>query len=183
MRQAELESSRTLLETLQSQSSELQYQIRESSERSALLQEELADAQRSQALGAQLSPTPSDEVSRLLLGAETKYESRLAELRRQLTATERERDEVEAEWNRKLNDKVKEIDAIKRTIAKSTKLEGDEKERADTLKAEITRLQEELRLAQVVISDLKGEAGKVVDIEVSHLCRYGVFHSDISPLT
>ena len=117
------------------------------------------------------------------MGAETKFETRLAELRSQLTATERERDEVEAEWNRKLNDKVKEIDAIKRTIAKSTKLEGDEKERADTLKAEITRLQEELRLAQVVISDLKGEAGKVVDIEVSHLCRYGVFHSDISPLT
>lgn len=169
MRQAELESSRTLLETLQSQSSELQYQIRESSERVTLLQEELADAQRSQVLGAQLSPTPSDEVSRLLLGAETKFESRLAELRRQLTATERERDEIEAEWNRKLNDKVKEIDAMKRTIAKSTKLEGDEKERADTLKAEIDRLQEELRLSQVVISDLKAEAGKVADIEVSHL--------------
>lgn len=166
LRQAELESSRHLLDTLQSQSSEYQYQIRESSERISLLQEELADAQRLQALNVQVSAAPADEISGLLLSAETKYESRLAELRRQLTIAERERDEGEVEWSRKLKEKVKEIDSLKNTVSQSLKTGDDEKERMGGLKEEIQRLEEELRLSQEAVSELKSQAGNVADVEV-----------------
>lgn len=167
MRQAELESSRHLQETLQSQSSEYQYQIREYTERMSLLQDELADAQRSQTLGIPTSSTSADEVSRLLHEAEAKYESRLAELRRQLAVFERERDDGEAEWSRKLNEKLKEIESLKRMVTQSAKSEDDEKERIDDLKEEISRLQDDLRVSSVVIADLRGQAGKIVDVEVS----------------
>ncbi|THH30073.1 hypothetical protein EUX98_g4104 [Antrodiella citrinella] len=167
MRQAELESSRHLQETLQSQSSEFQYQIRESTERIALLQDELAETQRSHAFGVHSPSASADEVSRLLLEAEAKYESRLAEFRRQLSDIERERDEGEADWSRKLVEKVKEIDALKRTVSQSLRSEDDERERMYNLKEEITRLKEELRVSQVLISDLKGQAGKIGDVEAT----------------
>ncbi|TCD61756.1 mediator complex subunit [Steccherinum ochraceum] len=167
MRQAELESSRHLQETLQSQSSEYQYQIRESTERIALLQDELADAQRSYALGSQPPGTPADDVSKLLHNAEMKYETRLAEMRRQLTTVERERDEGEVEWSRKLNDKLKEIERLKLTVSESLRSGDDEKERTGSLKDEIKRLQEELRLSQGVIAELRGQAGKIVDVEAT----------------
>ncbi|KAH8102458.1 hypothetical protein BXZ70DRAFT_890059 [Cristinia sonorae] len=167
LRQAELESSRHLLDSLQSQASEYQYQIRESTERVALLQEELAEAQRQQSLGLQSPSASADEVSRLLLGAEAKFDTRLAELRRQLAVVEKERDEGEVEWSRKLNEKLREIEALKRTVARSAKSEDDEKGRIDTLKVEIARLHEELRLSQAVISELKEQAGRIVDAETA----------------
>lgn len=177
LRQAELESSRHLLETLQGQCNEYQYQIRESAERMSLLHEELADAQRAQAfsLSVQSPSTPADEVSRLLQGAETKYEGRVAELRRQLMSVERERDEGEIEWSRKLSEKQKEIETLNRTIAQSMRSDDVEKERIGSLQEEIDHLHEELRLSQVVISDLRSQAGKVIDVEASSFSVTSLF--------
>ena len=58
MRQAELESSNTHMETLQSQTTEYQYQIRELSDRVALLEGELTDAIGRQILRKELECPP-----------------------------------------------------------------------------------------------------------------------------
>ena len=71
MRQAELESSNTHLETLQSQTTEYQYQIRELADRVTLLEGELTDAQR-EANPANGTGMSAEEVARLISAAEGK---------------------------------------------------------------------------------------------------------------
>ena len=76
LRQAEAESSASELEAQQSRATELAFQLREHSERIALLQEELSDAQRRSldprsAPGMDRSPSVSqaEDVARLLAAA------------------------------------------------------------------------------------------------------------------
>ncbi|KAL4242188.1 hypothetical protein ABKN59_001856 [Abortiporus biennis] len=101
MRQAELESSQSHLESLQSQTTELEYQLREANEQLSLYREELAEARRTDGLQQVASGPSPEEVTKLLSAAETKFEMRLADARRQIAVVERERDEAEVEWSRK----------------------------------------------------------------------------------
>ena len=127
MRQAELESSQSTLESLQSQFVESQYQMREANDRIALLNEELAESRRDQVSRVQDRGPSAEEVTRLLSAAEAKYESRIADLRRQLSAVERERDDAEAMFSKKLAEKVKEVEQLRGAVNASTKDHQEEK--------------------------------------------------------
>ncbi|KAG9106240.1 hypothetical protein FRC07_008896, partial [Ceratobasidium sp. 392] len=72
-RQAEAESARSHLQTVQNQVSELQYQVREAEDRNSLLVDELDELRNGSRLSMH-SPTPSPEVARLLSEAEGKFE-------------------------------------------------------------------------------------------------------------
>ncbi len=166
MRQAELESSQSTLESLQGQNTELQYQLREATDRIALLQEEFSDARREQDLKVQ-SPGPStEEVTRLLAAAESKYEAKLSDLRRRLAEAERERDEGEAHWSKKLAERAREVESLKAVVNSSQKSKDAESESAQALKDEIQALQSEIRSYQKQITDLHAQLGKTAEVEV-----------------
>ena len=144
MRQAELESSTTHMETLQSQTTEYQYQIRELNDRIGLLEGELTDAQR-EASPANGTGMSAEEVARLISVAEAKYEARLAELRGQLETIEKERNEADAEWSSKVAAKAFEVEELKKVIGKSQKSEVDREVVEEKLRGEIAGLKEEVR--------------------------------------
>lgn len=144
MRQAELESANTHMETLQSQTTEYQYQIRELSDRVALLEGELTDAQR-EANPANGTGMSAEEVARLISAAEAKYEARLAELRGQLEAIEKERTEADVEWNSKVAAKALEVEELKKVVGKGQKSEVDHEVVEEKLRGEIATLKEEMR--------------------------------------
>ena len=160
LRQAELESSQSALESLQGQNTELQYQLREANDRVALLQEEFSDVRREQEVRVQ-SPGPSaEEVTRLLSAAESKYETRLSDLRRRLAEAERERDEGEAHWSRKFAERAKEVEELKAAISSSQKSKEEEAEGHQALRTEIEMLQAEIRSYQKQVADLHAQLEK-----------------------
>jgi len=165
LRQAELESSRSRLESLESQTTEFQYQLREANDRIALLTEELADARRSQEIRPQAAGPSAEEVTRLLSAAEVKYESRISDLRQQLIAVEREREEGEAEWSRKLSDKVRELESLRGILNSSARNQVQGEESAKELRQEIELLKDEIQTYQSQISDLRTQVEKVAEVE------------------
>ncbi|KAH9950472.1 hypothetical protein B0H21DRAFT_868888 [Amylocystis lapponica] len=138
--QAELESSRSHLESLEGQSTELQYQLREANDRIALLNEDSQMPNENRSLCTRYR-TVRRGGYRMLSAAEAKYESR------------RERDEGEAEWSRKLSEKVGELETLRGTLTSSVKSREESSEL------------EEARSHQRRIADLRAQAEKVTEIE------------------
>jgi chromosome segregation ATPase len=172
MRQAELESSNTHLETLQSRTTEYQYQIRELTDRVALLEGELTDAQReaNPANGAGMS---AEEVARLISAAEAKYETRLAELRGQLEIIEKERNEADAEWNSKVAARALEVEELKKVIGEGQKSEVDHGVVEEKLRGDIAALKEETRAYQRQLVEFQRQVEKIKESEVNPLSRTG----------
>ncbi|KAI0800904.1 hypothetical protein C8Q74DRAFT_1454470 [Fomes fomentarius] len=165
LRQAELESSQSTLESLQGQNTELQYQLREANDRVALLQDEFIDVRREQNMKVQ-SPGPSaEEITRLLAAAESKYETKLSDLRRRLAEAERERDEGEAHWSKKLAERAREAESLQAIINSSQKNKEAETESAQALKDEIQALKSEIKSYQQQVVDLRGQLDKTVEVE------------------
>lgn len=151
---------------MQSQNTELQFQLRESEDRIAVLEEGLVEARRDQDSSARVPTTSAEEVARLLSAAEAKQASKIAELKRNLAAVEKERNEGEADWSRKLREKTRENDEMKRVLQSSDKTRDENEEAFGGLKAEIERLKEEATSYQRQLSGLQTQADKVKEIEV-----------------
>ncbi|OSD03603.1 hypothetical protein PYCCODRAFT_1444523 [Trametes coccinea BRFM310] len=167
MRQAELESSQSALESLQGQNTELQFQLREANDRIALLQDEFSDVRREQDIKVQ-SPGPSaEEVARLLAAAESKYESKLGDLRRRLADAERERDEGEARWSKRFAERAQEVEELKAQVASSQRSKDEESEGVHALHEEIDSLKAEIRSYQKQVADLHTQLEKAAEIEVA----------------
>ena len=166
MRQAQLESSNTHLETLQSQTTEYQYQIRELNDRVALLDGELNDAQR-EANPANGTGMSTEEVARLISAAEAKYEARLAELRGQLEVIEKERNDADAEWDSKVAAKALEVEELKKVIGKNQKSEVDHEAVEEKLREEIATLKEGVRGYQRQQTEFQRQVERIKESEVS----------------
>ncbi|KAK0198383.1 hypothetical protein F5146DRAFT_86985 [Armillaria mellea] len=144
LRQAELESSQSLLESTQGQNTELQYQMRELEDRVSFLNEELLDAQRGRADLPREPGVSSEEVARLLVASEAKYEVKVMELQRAIAIIEKERNDTEAEWSRKLREKVKETEELKRALGTTVKSKEQDEGVVNQLHQEISELRNEL---------------------------------------
>jgi chromosome segregation ATPase len=125
-RQSELESARTQVESIQAQLVESNYQLRERDEQLSMVQVELAEARRTPIIHAAgnrmdrtiLSAGPSGtEVARLLKEAESRSESRVAELRARLKTIESERAEQEENWARSLAARGEEVERLRGLLA------------------------------------------------------------------
>jgi hypothetical protein len=169
MRQAELESSQGHMESLQSQTTEFQYQIRELTDRNALLAEELAEAQAEHQRPDKGPEISAEEAARLLSGAETRYESRLADLRKQLDTVEKERNEADSDWSTKFSKKAREVEELKQSIASGAQSQVDNEEIILRLRGDVERLKEEIRSQHKRTLDLQRQADKVRDVEVRGL--------------
>lgn len=168
LRQAELESSQSHLEVLQSQTTELQYQLRETNDRLALATEELADARRDQeSKEIRGSSTSAEDVARLLSSAEARYDSKISELRRQLALVEAERNEVEADWSRKLEARGREVERLKAAVDSSARSQQSNEDVVERLSTEIGQLREEVRGQKVQVEQWQAKAEQLSDVEVS----------------
>ncbi|KZP31268.1 hypothetical protein FIBSPDRAFT_724700 [Athelia psychrophila] len=171
MRQAELESSTSHLESLQGQNTELQFQLREFDDRIAVLNEEVNDTRRQQTDSPRVPTASAEDVARLLSSSEVKYESKLAELRKNLAAVEKERNEGEADWSRKLREKSRETDELRRVLQSSSQTRDESEEVLGGLKAEIEQLRAEITGYQRQISALQMQVDEVKETEVSSHLR------------
>lgn len=176
MRQAELESSQSHLESLQSQTVELQYQLRESTDRVALLTEELADSRKEDVSNTQDS-APAEEVTRLLSATEAKYEARITDLRRQMAAVERERDEGEALFSKRLAEKTKEVEQLQSAVNLTAKDREQEGEIVAALQKEIENLKEASKVREQLIAELQAETGKITEVEVRSMIVRAKYNS------
>lgn len=170
LRQAELESSRSLQESLTSQNTELQYQLREANDKLALLSEEFSDVRKEHDTRAQVPGPSADEVSRLIVAAESKHEAKVVELRRRLADIERERDEGEAYWSKKLAERAKEVETLKASMNLSRRSQEEESESSGALKRDIEALQAEIRTHQKQLLELRSQIEQSSAIEVRLRC-------------
>jgi chromosome segregation ATPase len=166
MRQAEVESVQSHLESLQNQNTELQYQLREAQDRIALLTYDVQEAQREQESRSQQVTTSPEEVARLLSFTELKYEAKLTEMKTQLQQLETERNDSESEWSRKVRDKAKEVDDLKNLLEANSRSRGEHEKLVDRLRAEKAQLQDEARLSQQQLAELLSTKELVESIEV-----------------
>ncbi len=166
LRQAEVESVQSHLESLQNQNTELQYQLREGQDRTALLTYDLQEAQREQESRSQQVTTSPEEVARLLSFTELKYEAKLTEMKTRLQQVEIERNDSESEWSRKVRDKTKEVDDLKNLSEANSRSQGEHEKLVDRLRAEKAQLQDEARLSQQQLTELLSTKELVESIEV-----------------
>ena len=130
-RQAEVESSRADMEALQNRTKELEFQLREATERNVMLEDSSNSSRPSRGRatlgigpvdGTRGTPSPSpsrsnsynnstsaSEVQRLLAEAEARSEAKLADLRFKIRSLEHERNEAEEEWATKLQERLDEL--------------------------------------------------------------------------
>lgn len=164
LRQAEAESAQSHLESLEHQNTELQFQLRESNDRLALLREECAELARERVRDPINS---ADEIARMVSVTEGKYEAKLAELRRNLAITEKERYESEVDWSRKLKEKVKDLEDLKRVLGSATKTRENDENFVAELKAELSEAQDTIRTLQRQNSELPLLRDQIQELEVS----------------
>lgn len=174
LRQAELESSQSLLESTQGQNTELQYQMRELEDRVSFLNEELLDAQRGRADLPREPSVSSEEVARLLVASEAKYEAKVMELQRAIAIIEKERNDTEAEWSRKLREKVKETEELKRALGTTVKSKEQDEGVVNQLHQEISELRNELETQRRQVDELHSQLNQAQVAEVSVIVlKYG----------
>ena len=145
----------------------MQYRLRESKDRLISINQELIEARQDQANLTSDAMTSPEEVARLLSAMEGRYESKIADLQRDINHAERERDSGEAEWNRKFNEKARELENLRRALEISSKSKQKNDEADIALKEEIQQLKEQLRLNLNQISALQAQCDKAKDAEVS----------------
>ncbi|KAJ7070960.1 hypothetical protein C8F01DRAFT_1108511 [Mycena amicta] len=182
LRQAEVESAQSHLESLQSQITELQYQLRESEERFALLNDDISEAHREQAIRSREPSSSSEDVSQLLAAAQAKYEVKLADVKKNLSVIEKERNESEAQWSRKLREKVRENEELKQALGSTAQSRQFDEGLVEELKREITGLKEQLRVYQVEISELREHSASLADVEISNKAQETQTNAKINAL-
>ncbi|KAF8807465.1 hypothetical protein BYT27DRAFT_7165127 [Phlegmacium glaucopus] len=168
LRQAEVESSQAHLESLEHQNTELQFQLRESNDRIALLREECAELAREQENRARDPVHSADELARMVSATEVKYEAKFVELKRNITVMEKERYESEADWSRKLKEKVKDLEDLKRVLGSATKTRENDENFVAELKAQISEAQDTIRTLQRQNSELPLLHDQIQELEKSY---------------
>ncbi|KAI0307801.1 hypothetical protein B0F90DRAFT_1813194 [Multifurca ochricompacta] len=166
MRQAEVESSQSLLEVLQSQTTELQYQVRERDDRIALISEELSDARQQRHVGLSDVSMSPEEVAKLLAATESRHEAKLSVLKQKLAGVEAERVEVEAEWRRKVEAKVHEAQRWKSMVDTTSQSRQDDDDRTHELQAEVERLRLAARAYDHEVSQLRQQIERLTHDEI-----------------
>jgi len=166
IRQAEGESAQSLLEVLQSQNTELQYQVREKDGRIAQLNEELSDFRQEQHFRVSDSSTSPEEVVKLLAAAESRHEAKLSALKQRLASMETERVEVDAEWRRKVEAKQQEAQRWKSMVDTVSQSRQDDDGGTQELQIEVERLRLATRTHEYDTSQLRRQIERLTLEEV-----------------
>jgi chromosome segregation ATPase len=165
-RQSEFESARSELELLQNRTKELELQLSEANERNAILED--ATQQRGRGLGlgvpSNVSRSPSrhnsttqtaEEVQRLLAEADAKAEAKMSDLRFRIRTLESERNELEEEWAQKVQERVREVERVRRGVLEKENEVNEEKRRYMELEAKLAAAEESRRVVEREVKALK----------------------------
>jgi chromosome segregation ATPase len=191
-RQSEVETARSQMEAMQNSTKELEFQLRESTERCAVLEDQLSSkADFRGRLGVNVrsardtpSPSPSRqnsydatsaaEVQRLLAEAESRAEVKISDLRAKIRSLESERNDAEEEWSNKLQERARESDKLRRAIAEKDteyndvlRTSREREERAEEAEGRRKGLERELNALKAKIEEAKGDMSTSADAEVS----------------
>ena len=172
LRQAELESSQSHLDSVEARSTELQYQLREAEDRIEVLVEELAEIQGKLTNG-QSPGSSAEELARILSETEGKYEARISDLRSKMRALEKERHEAEDEWSKNLQERSRElerlrglVDAKDKEYAESIRSKTEMADRILELEAENRRLKAQMEAEKGILLGLQKDIDWLKDAEV-----------------
>ncbi|KAL5535605.1 hypothetical protein ACEPAF_3699 [Sanghuangporus sanghuang] len=165
LREAEVESSQSMLESLQSSTAELQFQLREAADRNSLLAEELADAQRELEYRTQRRSLSREDTARIRASTEAKYKASISELTSRLAEVERDRNDMEAVFSRNLQQKTQEIEVLKKTVEASSRNTGPSEEEVMELRQQIDTLRHEVAAYKEQVSDLDRQKDIINDLE------------------
>ena len=181
MRQAELESSQSHLDSVEARSTELQYQLREAEDRVDILTEELAEMNRKIINGH--SSSSAEEIAQILSETEGKYEARIGDLRSKMRALEKERHAAEDEWSRNLQERGRELERLRgivegkdREYAESVRGKTEMEDRLFKLETDNQRLKTQIEAEQVVILGLQKDIDWLKDAEVRSFCPSRLGH-------
>lgn len=166
MRQAEVESLQSHVESLQSGTSELQFQLRQATERIALLSDELSEARREEEYREHKSRNAAEESSRVR-SLEARYETKINQLTTQVSLLEKERDAVESDLSRVIQQRTQEIDVLKRRIEDSALSSGETQNEVAGLKAEVAQLKQQISSYKSQFSLLEEQKDRTSELEVS----------------
>lgn len=165
IKQAETESAQSHLESLQHQNTELEYQLREANDRLALIKEEYADYQREQESKAREPVTSASDIAHMISATESKYEVKLMEMKRSVGVLEKERSESEANWSRKLKEKVRELEELKQLLGSAAKSREQDINVGEQLKADLGRAREEVRILKEQLLDVPALHEQIQDLK------------------
>ncbi|EIN13811.1 hypothetical protein PUNSTDRAFT_79643 [Punctularia strigosozonata HHB-11173 SS5] len=157
VRQGEYESAESHSQSLEAQTTELQYQLREANERICLLTEELLEARREQDHGRRKPSVSAEEVTLNLQATEARYENMLREVRKQIEALEAERADAEAMWARRLEEKAKEVENLRELVDTNRESSGIKEQSMKESQQQVDRLKEELRLVRLDVQKMQRE--------------------------
>jgi hypothetical protein len=116
--------------------------------------------------------TPAAEVARLLADAEARGEARVSELRERVRALERERNELEEDWAAKLAQRVRELEALRRTLAdkdaqadKEAEARAERDARLGEADAEKRELERRIVQLEAAREEAQADVGVALDAE------------------
>ncbi|WVQ83011.1 hypothetical protein IAT38_005149 [Cryptococcus sp. DSM 104549] len=196
-KQAEAESARTEMEAMQTRTKELEFQLREANERCALLEDSVREqgsgrgraglglgvpdgqgsASRSPSRSASFSGAPSSsEVQRLLAEAEARSEAKVSDLRFKIRSLETERNELEEEWAAKVQERVRELEKMRRQVqekdiefAESLRSLKERESKIEEGENRVKSLERELTKMKTKVEEVKGDG--VVAAEAERAAR------------
>lgn len=151
---------------MQHQNTELQYQLREAHDRITLLKEDLNELQREQELRTREPSASAENIAHLLAATESKYEAKVTDLKRINATLEKERNDSEAEWSRKLKDRASEIEELKRLLGHSTKSQEKEEATVAELEEELEHEREEVIALQGELADMANTCSRLESAQV-----------------
>ena len=172
LRQAELESSQSHLETQQSSASELQFRLREAEDRYGLAVEELAETRRElefQSFQPPPPPAKGADSSSLAASMETKYEAKLEEFRLRVAELDKDRIAIESALNSTIAAKTQEIEELKSRIELSAFTTGKCESELASMRRTIEDLNQEIAISRTQVANVHATEQKVNDLEVRPL--------------
>lgn len=167
LRQAELESTQAHADMVQHQNTELEFQLREANDRFALVREEYSELQRETESRSREPTVSAEEIARVVSATEVKYEVKLSEIKRNISVLEQERHESEVDWSRKLTEKVRELENLKKMLGSATRMRENDEKMIANLKTELEAAQETNKGLRREVAGLTLLKGQIEELEAS----------------
>lgn len=160
------------MEVLQNRTKELEFQLRETTERLALLEDAPRSTSAPEASPIRESGTSAAEVARLLADAESRAEQRVQDMRARVRTLERERNELEEDWASKLAQRVKELETLRQTlsdkeaeVASAAASRRDRDARIDSQDAEKRELERQMVELRAAVDEAHAEVSVAAEAE------------------
>lgn len=169
----EIETTKAEEATLRGRTTELEYELSEARDKIAALADELDEVKRAK------SETNRDDSSarKILAETEARYEGRVRELEARARQLEKDRREVEDEMGRNMQDRLREVERMRVTLAQkdldyAESVQNSQKRDAQIAEGEKAKadLEKRLKNFEEMLKSVKADADKAINAEVCLPC-------------